>query len=449
MGISAGPMQVGGGSASHSAIARKGDVPLGFKRTAVGVTPEDWDILPLGQLLSFSNGVNAAKEAYGRGIPFVNVLEPISHSHLRRSSIPGRVTISRQLIDAFSVRYGDILFNRTSETEDEVGLASCYVDKEPVVFGGFVIRGRQKTDALEPLYAGYAFRASQVRKQIIAKAQGAVRANIGQASLRQILVPVPESSEQAVIAEALSDVDGLLGTLEALIAKKRAIKQGAMQQLLTGKTRLPGFSDKWETKRLGCCLLSRPDYGINAPAVPYSDRLPTYIRITDISEDGRFMPAPRVSVQSSLAGLYMLSDGDVVFARTGASVGKSYRYRVQDGPLAFAGFLIRVKPDPHVLVPEYLAAYATTTSYWNWVRLTSMRSGQPGVNGSEYAQLLVRLPPVDEQSAIATVLSDMDAEITALEARRDKTRALKQGMMQQLLTGRVRLLKPSQSDVAA
>ena len=78
-----------------------------------------------------------------------------------------------------------------------------------------------------------------------------------------------------------------------------------------------------------------------------------------------------------------------------------------------------------------------------------MRSGQPGVNGSEYAQLLVRLPPVDEQSAIATVLSDMDAEITALEARRDKTRALKQGMMQQLLTGRVRLLKPSQSDVAA
>ncbi|HRD67476.1 MAG TPA: restriction endonuclease subunit S, partial [Candidatus Competibacter sp.] len=265
--------------------------------------------------------------------------------------------------------------------------------------------------------------------------------NFGQ--VRRICVPLPPEREQRAIAAALSDVDALLDGLDRLIAKKRDIKQAAMQQLLTGQTRLPGFSGEWEVKRLGDCLLSQPDYGINAPATQYSDRLPTYIRITDITEDGQFRPDPCVSVQSTYADRYLLNDGDLVFARTGASVGKSYHYRLQDGSLVFAGFLIRVRPDPNTLVSAYLAAYVSTRPYWNWVKLMSMRSGQPGINSNEYAQLLICLPPIGEQTAIAAILSDMDAEIAALEARRDKTRALKQGMMQELLTGRIRLVDPS------
>ena len=213
-----------------------------------------------------------------------------------------------------------------------------------------------------------------------------------------------------------------------------------MQELLTGKKRLPGFSGEWEVKRLGDCLISRPDYGINAPAVPFSDRLPAYIRITDISEDSRFSPEKLVSVRAANAGNYYLSDGDLVFARTGASVGKSYLYNPLDGRLVFAGFLIRVRPDPAILIPAFLAAYATTDAYWNWVRLMSMRSGQPGINGNEYAQLPISLPSIPEQTAIAAVLSDMDAGIAAVERKRDKTRALKQGMMQELLTGKTRLV---------
>jgi type I restriction enzyme S subunit len=193
-------------------------------------------------------------------------------------------------------------------------------------------------------------------------------------------------------------------------------------------------------KRLGDCLLSRPEYGINAPAVPFSDKLPTYIRITDISEHGRFCPDPRVSVGAPSADQFYLHDGEVVFARTGASVGKSYLYDSRDGQLVFAGFLIRVRPNPELLLPAFLAAYVTTKPYWNWVRLMSMRSGQPGINGNEYAQLPLSLPCLAEQIAIAEVLTDMDAELAALEQRRDKTRALKQGMMQELLTGRTRLV---------
>jgi type I restriction enzyme S subunit len=197
--------------------------------------------------------------------------------------------------------------------------------------------------------------------------------------------------------------------------------------------------EDWEVVELGDSLESCPRYGVNAAAVPYSDRLPIYLRITDISVDGRFAPAPLVSVDSKTAHEYLLTEGDLVFARTGASVGKSYRYNHNDGSLVYAGFLIRVRPDPERLLPAYAAAYVTTGSYWHWVHLMSMRSGQPGINGSEYAQMPIPLPPLSEQRAIAEALSDMDALLEGLERLIAKKRDLKQAAMQQLLTGQIRL----------
>jgi len=197
--------------------------------------------------------------------------------------------------------------------------------------------------------------------------------------------------------------------------------------------------DAWDVKQLGDCLAMRPSYGINAAAVPYSDRLPTYVRITDITEDGRFLPNPRVSVHSELSHNYYLADGDIVFARTGASVGKSYVYNPNDGPLVYAGFLIRVRPDQAKLLPAFAGAYVTTNGYWRWVRQMSMRSGQPGINGHEYSQLPIPCPPLPEQRAIATASSDVDALLDGLNRLIAKKRDLKQAAMQQLLTGQTRL----------
>jgi len=121
-------------------------------------------------------------------------------------------------------------------------------------------------------------------------------------------------------------------------------------------------------------------------------------------------------------------------------VGKTYLYDPADGVIVFAGFLIRAKIDRSKLCPAFFAAFTKTGRYWNWVRIMSMRSGQPGINGNEYASLDLNLPPLPEQSAIAAILSDMDAEIAALETKLTKTRHLKQGMMQELLTGRIRLI---------
>jgi type I restriction enzyme S subunit len=206
------------------------------------------------------------------------------------------------------------------------------------------------------------------------------------------------------------------------------------------QTEVGAIPEEWNVHKLRSCLSAKPDYGINAPAVSFSDKLPAYIRITDISADGRFSPETPVSVKHAEADRYYLNDGDIVFARTGASVGKSYLYNPNDGKLVFAGFLIRLRPDFAKLVPAYLAEYVSTGPYWNWVRLMSMRSGQPGINGMEYGQLPIPLPPsIIEQRAIAGALGDVDALIGALEKFIAKKRDLKQAAMQELLTGKKRL----------
>lgn len=258
-------------------------------------------------------------------------------------------------------------------------------------------------------------------------------------ALFNLPIALPPLKEQNAIASALSDMDALLAKLDQLIAKKRDIKQAAMQELLTGRRRLPGFDKKWERRPLGQMLAERPAYGINAPAAPYSLSLPTYIRITDITDDGKFSSANPASVSHPSWTEYKLSEGDIVLARTGASTGKSYRYKKSDGTLIYAGFLIKIRPDPDLLHPAFLECHLNSTEYWKWVQQTSMRSGQPGINGNEYAGLSIPLPSIDEQTAIASILMGMGEEITALEARREKTRLIKQGMMQELLSGRGRL----------
>lgn len=210
------------------------------------------------------------------------------------------------------------------------------------------------------------------------------------------------------------------------------------QSRLTPKLRFPEFKDagEWEGITLGMLLDRPPEYGVNAAAVPFSENLPTYIRITDINDDGQFEPRAQVSVDIDATDEQYLEDGDIVLARTGASVGKSYRYRKEDGRLVYAGFLIRVKPNPERLLSQFLAAYLSTWSYWDWVRLTSARSGQPGINGTEYASMPLPLPPdrgsLSEQQKIADCLGSVDDLIAAEGEKLEALRQHKQGLMQQL-----------------
>jgi type I restriction enzyme S subunit len=190
----------------------------------------------------------------------------------------------------------------------------------------------------------------------------------------------------------------------------------------------------WEVKSLSNLISSNPDYGINAAAIKFDDKYPTYLRITDIDDEGRFIKENMTSVNNINSDNYYLNENELVFARTGASVGKTYLYNPKDGKLVFAGFLIRLKPDATKLYPKFLFYCTQTNQYKNWIVSNSMRSGQPGINSNEIKTFQIPLPPLPEQTAIAEALSDADAFIESLEQLIAKKRLLKQGAMQTLLT---------------
>lgn len=169
--------------------------------------PREWKPYKLQELFSFKNGVNSDKDSYGKGIKFINIMEVIDKDYLHYNDIPGFITLEEKAIKSNLVQHGDILFNRTSETPEEIGLSSVYLDKEPVIFGGFVIKGNPSNDYTEIEYRKYFLSASYTRRQIIQRGQGAVRSNIGQKDLDKVIVYLPPKAEQKAIAHILSTWD--------------------------------------------------------------------------------------------------------------------------------------------------------------------------------------------------------------------------------------------------
>jgi type I restriction enzyme S subunit len=183
--------------------------------------------------------------------------------------------------------------------------------------------------------------------------------NITKSDVLGIRISAPDYPEQKKIADCLSSLDELIDVENRKQNVLQSYKEGLLEQLLPGKgetlprLRYPEFLDagSWVSKTLGELLKRNPDYGLNAAGVPYSSSLPIFLRITDISDDGSILTSGRVSVDAVPQEQYFLEPGDIVLARTGASVGKTYKYREDDGPLVFAGFLIRIKPVPGKVVP--------------------------------------------------------------------------------------------------
>jgi type I restriction enzyme S subunit len=451
MAMTSDATQVSDATPRYGTQAYAQEVPPGYKRTDVGVIPEDWRVRALGTIGKFKNGINKDKQDFGCGFPFINLLDVFGVPKVSTTSSFGLVNSSPSEREMYALKSGDVLFVRSSVKPEGVGLTTLIPDDlRDTVFSGFLIRYRDNgVFALE--FKKHCFWEAGFRARLIANSTVSANTNINQQALKSLqLAYPPDKAEQRAIAEALSDVDGLLGAMEALIAKKRAIKQATMQQLLTGKTRLPGFSGEWETKRLGRHVRflrhgthSRADLTADEPVrnLHYGDIHTS----TDVFFNARETSMPRLAVHRA-AGLDRLEDGDLVLVDASEDldgVGKSLELTGTTGIDVVAGLhTIAARFDKSVLADGFKGYLQFCPAFRQ--QLTRLAAGTKvyATNRAHIASVEMSLPHPDEQTAIATVLSDMDAEIAALESRRDKTRAIKQGMMQQLLTGRVRLVKP-------
>ncbi|GAO22705.1 restriction modification system DNA specificity subunit [Alicycliphilus sp. B1] len=419
------------------------------KQTAVGLIPRDWDIKQLTDVAQIRSGV--AKNSN------MSVSDPVEVHYLRVANVQdgfldlsemSRIEISRQDVTRYAVLPGDVLMNEGGDL-DKLGRGSIWRGQfDPCIHQNhvFVVRCGP---TLTPEYLSAWSRSAAARRYfMLAGKQTTNLASINKTALGELPIATPSLPEQRAIATALSDVDALIDGLAQLIAKKRDLKQAAMQQLLTGQTRLPGFSGEWEVKRLSDHLTFLKN-GVNSRAELTVEGKVKYLHYGDIHGARGLLLNPNVTPMPHLpltkaARLDRLSDGDLVFADASEDldgVGKSVELSGLGQCDVVSGLhTIAIRFDKQVLADEFKAYLQFIPTFRRHLRRLAAGTKVYATNRAHISSAEVRLPKVDEQVAIATVLSNMDAELAALDARLAKTRALKQAMMQELLTGKTRLI---------
>ena len=422
-------------------------IQTAYKQTEVGVIPEEWEVKSIADIAEVKGGKRLP-------LGYRLVETPTPHPYIRVIDMRfGGVDPSDlkyvpedvfPAIRNYRIWDGDI-FISVAGTLGIVGTIPA------VLSGANLTENADRITAIQCDRDYLLYNLMSERIQNIIESEKTVGAQPKLALNRiqgfRIALP-PTIDEQRAIAAALSDVDALIGALDRLIAKKRDLKQAAMQQLLIGRTRLPGFSGEWEVKRLGDfgrCLRG-VSYRGDSDLSPYdTEQTIRLLRANNIqnaaviASDIQFVNATRVSHEQVLA-----RDDIVICMANGSKVlvGKAARFDVADAyRYTFGAFMGCFRVAWALARPSFISLLFQTGRYRDYIANLIAGSSINNLRPGDIESLEFRVPGDDEQTAIAAVLSDMDAEIAALEARRDKTRALKQGMMQELLTGRVRLLE--------
>ena len=410
-------------------------VKLGYKQTDVGVIPEEWDAKYLREVVDFANGRPHEGDLTRGGRYFLITLDSIG--------IEGSLKAQHKETDVWddSLKKDDLVAVLSDLAYGNLlGLCDLIPKDGKYVLNQRMGRLRLKV-AADPLFIRLQInrRQSHFKK----RGQGTSQRHIYKRDFDALEIPFAPEPEQRAIATALSDVDGLLHGLDRLIAKKRDLKQAAMQQLLTGQTRLPGFHGKWEVKRLK--QVAEISTGINKPLSEMGSGA-LYVTVQDLYDKTsiRTERLSRIKVSPSEIETRGLMVGDIVFGKSSVKrdgIGYPSQFLGCDEPVVFSGFTYRTRARQGVTDATFLFYALREEKTRRWLIDNSQASALTNINQTIADAIPVQVPPsVPEQTAIAEVLTEMDGELAVLEQRRDKTRALKQAMMQELLTGRTRLV---------
>jgi type I restriction enzyme S subunit len=402
-------------------------VPAGYKQTEAGVIPEDWDVKYLRELVDFANGRPHEGDIESKGRFFLITLDSIG--------IDGKLKSEHRAIDFMdqSLQRNDIVAILSDLAHGNLlGLCDLIPEDNKYVLNQRVGRLRLKT-AANPQYIRLQINRRQ--DHFKKRGQGTSQRHIYKRDFDALVIPLPSEMEQRTIAAALSDVGALISAQDLLIAKKRAIKTAAMQQLLTGKQRLPGFSGEWEVKRLGDVLDKIIGGGTPSRSNPnyWGNEIP-WVTVKDFATFNPRQTQEAITREGLKHSASNLIPKGTLITSTRMALGKAVIYEMD----------VSINQDLKALFPKQ-NVNCNYLYYWfeyHAQAIDDLGSGSTvkGISLSDLKAIEFHLVSLDEQTAIATVLSDMDADIAALEARRDKTQAIKQGMMQELLTGRTRLV---------
>ena len=412
-----------------------------YKDTPIGKVPVDWEVVRLENIsLKFYNGgtPDTTNKDYWNGkIPWVTGadFENQKVNRIRRYISDEGVKNSATNI----VQKGNILVvTRTGVGKLAIAPVDIAISQD--ITG--VVLDQEK--AL-PTYIYWYLNYSENRLKSIV--QGKSINGLLRNDLESFAISLPPLPEQEKIAEVFTSVDETIEKTTRIIEKTKELKKSLMQKLFTcgighkkfKKTVAGEIPEVWKIENLGKLCIGKAEYGANTSAIDKADNLPRYIRITDITAEGELLDSTWQSIEVKSAEPYILKEGDLVFARSGATVGKTYLYRKEDGECAFAGYLIRFKPDPKFILPEFIFYFAHSSYYNNWVKSMLRAGAQPNINAKEYTNMLVPQPSIQEQKKIVEILKAINDQLKKKSNHLDQLKLLKKGLMQLLLTGKLRV----------
>jgi len=417
----------------------------GYKQTEVGVIPEDWDAKRLKDISprqSVGLVINPSTYFDKSGTVPMLVGSNVGENAIDWESAKRITSASNQSLPASRLYSEDLVMVRVGEP----GITAVI----PPEYDGcncasmMIIR---KHSSFDSRWLCFAMNSPLGRSRVAGVQYGTAQKQFNISDAVDFLYPVPPLPEQRAIAAALGDVDALLGGLDRLIAKKQGLKVAAMQQLITGQTRLPGFSGEWELKRLGDagkCLRGvsyKGDSDLSTHDTASTKRLLRSNNVQSaivVTDEVQFVNAARVSVHQ------ILKKDDILICMANGSktlVGKAGVFNVNNGyEYTFGAFMGCFRTDSIQANPTFVFYLFQTGRYRDYINNLLAGSSINNLRPSSIESLEFDMPTAPEQTAIAVILSDMDSELAALQARRSKTQALKQAMMQELLTGRIRLV---------
>lgn len=387
-----------------------------------------WRISELGEYLTFKNGINAGKEAYGSGYKFINVLDIINNDFITYDAITGLVDVDKKTFQKNEVSYGDILFQRSSESREEAGQSNVYLDGErKACFGGFVIRGKAKKP-YHPVYLNYLLKSDKARKEIVTKSGGSTRYNVGQDTLSEVKIFISnDEAEQKKIADIFATVDKKI----SLLKRKKHIliyfKTGAMQKIFNRNLRFRyegenQFSD-WKVKLLGELFAHRNEKNGEEE-----------YQLLSVKMNGGVVP------RSELIGKDNSSDDKSNYLRVKKGDIVYNSMRMWQGASGFSKYNGIVSPAYTVITPNSGVSAKFFSYFFKFPKIINLfRRNSQGLTSDTwnlkyplFSQIKVAVPCLEEQQKIADFLEALDAKIDAVNSQIELTQRLRKGLLQQI-----------------
>ena len=393
-----------------------------------------WEQRKLSQLMDFSNGFNGDKEVYGDGTNFISVMDILNNDYITYGCIRGKAQLDEIELERFKVEYGDVLFQRSSENVDDAGRSNVYVDTNPAAFGGFVIRGKKKSD-YDVFFMKHLLDSGAVRSQIRVRAQGAQHINVSQEVLSDVEVNMPSSAEQVQIGEFLREIDRMISCFqrkyEVLTLSKRFYLQNMFPQNgeMTPRIRFAGFTDTWEHRKCGDVLVERNIQH------PQSDEFPL---VSFTVENGVTPKTERYEREQLVRGDKKAKKyketrlNDIVYNPANLKFGAIARNKF--GNAVFSPIYVTYEVRDTIALPAFIEMTVTRESF-----IQNALQYQQGtvyermaVNTDDFSTLDIMIPSKEEQAEIGQYFDDLDRIIALHQRKVAVLKSLKQFMLQNL-----------------